>query len=137
MVSENKKTEQPVQTWFIDLKWYEQNNRSFADLVKDAICAKCRKRSAGKHKESSPADLIKTISDCCARQPGFINGQQPILTSIFRLFLTNGNKPLDLASLSQLLDEKRGGDISRSSVPVLSRLLKDERYYGIRQSKDS
>jgi len=137
MASANKKTEQPVQTWFIDLKWYEQNNRSFADLARDAICVKCRKRLAGKHKEASPSDLIKTIGDCCAGQSDFITSQQPILTSIFRIFLANKNEPLDLASLSALLQEKRGGDVSRSSVPVLSRLLKDESYYGIRQTKIS
>jgi hypothetical protein len=135
MTSANKKTEQPAKTWFIDLKWYEQNNRSFTNLAKDALCAKCRKRFTGKHKEASPDDLIKTISECCASQPDFITNHQPILTSIFRLFLANKNEPLDLTSLSKLLDEKRGGDVSRSSVSVLSRLLKDENYYGIRQAE--
>ncbi|GAI07324.1 unnamed protein product, partial [marine sediment metagenome] len=45
------------------------------------------------------ADLLTTIKDCCSKTPGFITDKLPILGSIFRLFLANGNQPLDVEEL--------------------------------------
>jgi hypothetical protein len=63
----------------------------------------------------------------------FITGQLPILESIFRLFLANGNQPLDLEELGRQLSEWRGGDTYRTSAEILSRLLASDQYYGLRQ----
>ena len=83
--------------------------------------------------EIATADLLATIRDCCSKTPGFISGELPILESIFHLFLANGNQPLDLEQLSQQLSEWRGGDSYRTSVEILSRLLKSDQYYGLSQ----
>jgi hypothetical protein len=121
-----------AQRWFIDLDWLEQNNRSFLALAQGSLCSKCTKRQKGEGEPLSPAELISSIEDCCAKTSGFITGKFPILESIFRLFLANGNQPLSLEELSKKLSKWRGGDSQRTSVEVLSRLLRDERYYGLR-----
>jgi len=117
--------------WFIDLEWFGQNNRSFFALARGCLCPRCRERLT--EGEISSPDLLATIKDCCAKVPGFINGNLTILESVFRLFLSNGDQPLDLGELSRQLSELRGGDIYAVLAEVLPRLLKDEQYYGIRQ----
>jgi len=125
--------EQPQPFWFIDLDWLEQNNRSFFILAQGSLCPRCRERMKEGKEEISAADLISNIKDCCSQNPGFITDKLPILESIFRLLLTNGNQPLDLEELSRQLAERRSGAPQRTSVEVLSRLLQNERYYGLRQ----
>jgi len=57
----------------------------------------------------------------------------PVLESIFRLFLANGNQPLELEELGKQLSEWRDGDTYRTSEEILSRLLLSDQYYGLRQ----
>ena len=123
-------TNQVSSRWFIDLDWYQQNNRSFLALAENCLCPKCRKKLKG---ETSAADLLKTIKGCCAKAPDFITGRLPILESMFRLFLANGNQPLSLEEMEGQLSEWREGGTYRTSVEVLSRLLSSDRYYGLRQ----
>ena len=82
------------------------------------------------------ADLLATIRDCCSKESGFISRELPISEAIFRLFLTNGNRPLDLEQLSEQLRELRGGDSYHTSPEILSRLLNSDEYYGLRQVQD-
>jgi hypothetical protein len=124
--------DQPVQHWFIDLEWLEQNNRSFLALAEGCLCPKCTKQLKKGKGEIPATDLIVTIKDCCSQKPGFIASRSPILESVFRLFLANGNQPLNLEELGRQLAERRGGDTQRTSAEVLSRLLRNERYYGLR-----
>ena len=129
--------EQPVGRWFIDLDWLEQNNRSFLTLARGCLCPKCAKRLKEGKREISAADLIASIKDCCSQTSGFIIDKSPVLESVFRLFLANGNQPLDLEELGKHLAEWRGGDTQRASVEVLSRLLGNERYYGLRRVQET
>jgi len=133
-MEEKVSTEKPKPHWFISLAWYQPNNRSFAEVAKGSLCAQCRRKLEAMDKELSPVELIANIKDCCAKRPEFITPLQPILESMFRLFLANGNEPLDLESLGKQLSERRGGDTARTSPEILSRLLQNERYYGIRQA---
>jgi len=133
MDEEEISTDQPKPRWFIDLDWYQQSNRSFSTLAQGYLCAKCSKQLSTEGKEVSEDELLATIKDCCANDPVFITGQLPILESIFRLFLANGNQSLDLEELGRQLSERRGGDTYRTSVEILSRLLKNDQYYGLRQ----
>lgn len=130
MDKENTNTNQDSPCWFIDLDWHQQNNRSFLALAQGCLCPKCQERLKEK---ASAADIFMTIKDCCSKTPNFITGKLPILESIFRLFLANGNQPLDLEKLGGQLSEWRGGDTYRASAEILSCLLANDRYYGIRQ----
>ena len=130
---ENTSTNQASRRWFIDLDWHQQSNRSFFTLAQGCLCSKCQERLKG---EISAADLLTTIKDCCSKTPNFITGKLPIFESIFRLFLANGNQPLDLEELGRQLSEWRGGDTYRTSVEILSRLLASDQYYGLRQANE-
>ena len=130
MDKENTDTNQVSQRWFIDLDWYQQSNRVFFALAQGCLCPKCQKRLKGK---TSAPDLLANIKGCCSKAPDFITGKLSILESIFRLFLANGNQPLDLEELGKQLSEWRGGGTYHTSAEILSRLLASDQYYGLRQ----
>ena len=130
---ENKSSNQPRPRWFIDLDWYQQNNRSFLTLARSGMCPKCNERLKEGDGEISASDILATIKDCCSHAPGFISGELPILESVFRFFLANGNEPLDVEELGKQLSECRGGDTYCTSAEILSRLLESDQYYGLRQ----
>ena len=134
MDREDIDTDQARPRWFIELDWYQPNNRSFFALARDCLCPQCRKQLRVEEGEISAADLLSNIRGCCSKAPDFVTGELPILESIFRLFLANGNQPLDLEELGQQLGERRGGDASRTSIEILSRLLKSDQYYGLREA---
>jgi hypothetical protein len=117
------------------LDWFQQNNRSISILLQTYLCPKCAKRLSAKRKDNSPESLMTAIKDCCSHAPGFINDRLPVLESVFRFFLANGNQPLELEELGKQLSELRGGDPYRTSPETLSRLLKNDRYYGLHESK--
>jgi hypothetical protein len=119
--------------WFIDLDWLGQNNRSFSALARGCLCPKCRQRLEKAKKPFSPAEIINHIRDCCSKTPEFFIGRSPVLESVFRIFLANGNRPLSLEELSRQLAERRSGAPQRISPEVLFHLLRNERYYGLRQ----
>ena len=99
-------------------------------MARGCLCPKCHERLK---EEVSAATLLSAIKDCCSKTPGFITVELPILEGIFRLFLANGNQPLDLEELGKRLNELRNGDVYRTSAEVLSRLLSHDQYYGLRQ----
>lgn len=126
-------TEQATPSYFIDLDWYQQSNRSFPALAQNHLCPKCQERLKAGERESLAADLIAAIRDCCSKTPGFITHELPILESIFRLFLANGNQPLNLEELGKQLSEWRGNDTYCTSAEILSRLLGNDQFYGLRR----
>jgi hypothetical protein len=124
--------EQEEPRWAIDPDWLEVNNRSLLALVRSALCSKCSKKLDYEKKRDSLDDLMTTIKECCSNASDYINGALPIMESAFRLFLANGNQALDIIELGRQLSERRGVDTYRTSVEILSRLLKYDEYYGIR-----
>jgi hypothetical protein len=116
--------------YFIDLDWYQQQERSFATLAESRLCPTSRK----KEKTKSEAALLRTIRQCCSKRDGFITPNMPLLEMIFRLLLANGNQPLELEQMQEQL-QKWLGDTSNArdlSVPKLKRILNNDRYYGLR-----
>jgi len=122
--------------WFIDFDWYQQSNRSFFALAQNYLCPKCRERLEAGGAEISVDELLSTIKDCCSKTPGFITSKRPILESVFRLFIANGNQPLDLEELGKQLSEQSVGYTYNTSAEILSRLLSHDQYYGLRQVKE-
>ena len=136
-MSYNINTDQTSPRWSIALDWYQQNNRSLFALAQGCLCPKCRKQLKAGEGEISADDLLSTIRDCCSKTPEFITHKLPILESIFRLFLANSNQPLDLEELGKQLSQWRGGDTYHTSAEILSRLLENDQYYGLRQVQSS
>jgi len=129
---EEVSTEESHFLWFIDLNWLKLNTRSFLPLAQAGLCPKCRQRLGEGEGEPSVDDLLSSLRDCCSKTPEFITPNLPILESVFRLFLANGNQPLDLEELGKQLSEWRGGDTFRTSAEMLFRLLSSDQYYGIK-----
>jgi hypothetical protein len=129
---EEERMEEEEPRWAIDPDWFEANNRSLLAMVRSGLCSKCRKRLDSGGTWGSLGDLMATIRKCCSKEPDYINGSLPIMESVFRLFLANDNQALDLIELGRQLSERRGVDTYRTSVEILSRLLKYDKYYGIR-----
>ena len=136
MDKEEISTKQPKTCWSIAPDWFQQNNRAISALIQDYLCPKCAKRLSAEGKGNPPDALLATIRDCCSQAPDFITDRLPILESVFRLFLANGNQPLKLEELGNQLSELRGGDIYRTSPEILFRLLKNDRYYGLREATE-
>ena len=129
-------TEQDIDTgeiqlrYFIDLDWYQEQERSFATLASSRLCPTSRK----KEKTKSEAVLLRAIKTCCSKRDGFITPNMPLLEMIFRLLLANGNQPLELGQMQEQL-QKWLGDSSNArdlSVPKLKRILSNDKYYGLR-----
>ena len=133
MVKEEISIEQPKTRWAIAPDWFQENHRSISVLVQNYLCPKCDKQLSAKGKKESPDALMSAINKCCSRAPDFINDRLPILESIFRFFLTNGNQPLDIEELGKQLNTLRGGDPYRTSIETLSRLLKNDSFYGLKE----
>jgi hypothetical protein len=128
-----KATEPPAARWSISLEWFDQNHRSATTLISEHLCAKCVEKFNPDKKDSSPEELISTIQHCCSNTPEFISHRLPIMESVFRLFLGNGNQAMGLEEVSQQLNQLRGGDAYRTSSEALLRLLKNDRYYGLHE----
>lgn len=133
MDEEEINTEQTKTRWAIDLDWFQQNNRSISVIITDYLCPQCAKQLSTEKRENSPEALMTAIRNCCCHTPGFINDRLPIYESIFRLFLSNGNQPLDLKELGNQLSQLRGGDPYRTSPETLAHILKNDRYYGLQE----
>ncbi len=120
--------DQLKQRWCIDLDWYHDNDCSFLTLAKGYLCPACRKRL---EKGNEPTQVFQAIAGCCSKKESFMTPNMPILASVFRLFLANGNQPLDAEELAEKLNELRG-DTRRTTPELLIRLLGNDRYYGLR-----
>jgi hypothetical protein len=118
------------ERWIIDLDWYQSSGRSFSAMAERCLCDNCRKKLKEEEGEIPADKLLAAIKDCCSKQPDFITGELPVLESIFRILLANGNQPLDMGELGKQLSEWRGGYPDSSSGEKLSRLLTSDRYYG-------
>jgi len=136
MTKDDITADQSSMRWSIDPDWYPQRGRSISILLQNCLCQECRKKLNGEGGQTSDAELINRVRECCSQSPDFITGQMPVLESIFRFFIASGNKPMTIEELGKQLGERRGGDISRTSAEVLLRLLKNDRYYGFHPVAD-
>jgi len=132
MVTAGSNTEQRDR-WIIDIQWYEQNNRSFIDLAQRGVCAKCVEKFNKKKKKPTQSEVFTAIKDCCSKLPEFISVKLPILESVFRILLANGNKPMAVEEIGRQLSERRSGDMYAGSAQLLSRLLANDRWYGFKK----
>ena len=129
-------TDQLSTRWSIDPDWYPQHGRSISILLQSCLCEGCHKKLDGESSQTSDSELLKRVRECCSRSADFITGQMPVRESIFRFFIASGNEPMTVEELGRQLNERRGGDISRTSAEVLLRLLKNDRYYGFHPVAD-
>ena len=130
---EEKTPEPPETRWAISLDWFERNSRSATMLISGHLCSDCAAKLKPEKKQPSSEELIATIEKCCSNTPDFISYRLPVMESVFRLFLGNGNKTMGLNEVGQRLNQLRGGDSYQTSPEMLLRLLKNDRYYGLQE----
>lgn len=124
------------QRWAINLNWLAANSRSLSAMAAGSLCPKCRKKLKVDQGEAKASDVLKAVKNCCAKSPDYITPGMPLQESMFRVFLANGNQPLTLDELSNGLNDWRGIDAYRTSVNVLSRLLRDDQHYALHPVTD-
>jgi hypothetical protein len=121
---------QSSELWAIDLKWYDENQRSFVALVHSCLCSSHGRLGA----EHSVEYIIKTVRGCCSRSPRFLDTKTPLLEVAFRLLLAQGNEPMTLEDMREKLVELRGSS-NCPPLHILARLLENDSYYGIRRAR--
>ena len=128
-----------VKTEFhIDLDWWRQQNRDVRVYMREALCAECRGDYAdyGDLGEVDWVDevtgevrrvdgLAQEIRTCCSLKADYISPSTPIVDAIFRTFLANGNRPLSINELYEILDR-------RPPATLLRILTAGRVYMGIR-----
>ncbi len=128
-----------VKTKFhIDFSWWEKQNRDIRVYMLDHLCAECG-QDVGSLSETKMVDMVdpetaevirvdaiwEAIRACCSFKPGYVTADMPLLDSIFRTFLANGNNPLSVQELYERLDR-------RPPETILRVLTKGRVYLGIR-----
>jgi hypothetical protein len=113
-------------SYFIDLNWYEETGHSLPFLARARLCPAHQKSLAT---EDNPDAFLKVIGNCCSSIEGFFNARLTVKELLFRLFLSNGNQPLELDEIAERLGEWKGG-LSRQSLCLL---LDNDSFYGLRR----
>jgi len=128
-----------VDTKFhIDFTWWEKQNKDIRVFMRELLCPECL-TAATESPDQQAIDMVdpvtaevtrvdalwEAIRSCCSRRPDYITPETPILDSIFRLFLGNGNQPLSSHELHDRLD-KRPPDV------ILRLLTRGQIYMGIK-----
>ena len=103
----------------IDMRWWERKGTDFRLYLKDALCPECREAFASvqavgdvdwvdaKTGEVTRQDALwYSLRSCCSLKPGFVGPDTPIVESVFRTFLANGNKPLSAKELYEIIDKR-------------------------------
>lgn len=125
-----------ARRYHIDLNWLRENRRSFTSLGSSRLCEMGHdelKRLADDPDKTG--EILEAIQECCGQQENFVSATQPIMESLFRLFLATGNRPMTVEEIGQELESRRGG---RAPQPqVIELLLEKDTFYGVRPLPDS
>ena len=107
-----------MQTKFhIDFEWWERETQTFRGYL---ISHLCPEHQATFDKdgpvelldsvdmetgEVTPIDRVQyVLGTHCALQPGFISSHLPLVDSVFRVFVANGNHPLSPEELAEKIE---------------------------------
>ena len=122
----------------IDLEWWQQSNRDIRVYLKEILCNQCNADYGSQHNqeeidwidgqtgEVTRVDALwHCLRTCCSLKPEYISPNTPVVDAIFRTFIANGNKPLSVSELYEILDR-------RPPATLLRILTKGPVYMGIR-----
>jgi len=122
----------------IDFAWWEKQNKDIRVFMRELLCSECRDAVMGTP-DTAQVDMVdpdtaevarvdaiwEAVRACCSVRPDFIGADTPLLDSIFRVFVGNGNRPLSVRELYSRLDKK-------PPEIILRMLTKGNVYLGIR-----
>ena len=106
-----------IQTKFrVDFDWWKSQDRNWRNSLLSFLCEKHQKKYAGLTDDvqvdivSSDTGAVKqgdgilySLANHCARQPGFLSTDAPLVDTLFKVFVTNDNKPLSSEELSKIV----------------------------------
>ena len=127
-----------LQTHFhIDFDWWAKNDRDWRVYLNSLLCPEHQEAFANWEEgqtidwidpetaEVRPIDGIQHILlTHCAKQPEFVTEQTALVEAAFRLFLVNGNEPMNAREL--------GEHLNRPAMTILRTLAGPRVYKGIR-----
>lgn len=125
----------------IDFDWWRKNDqdwrvyllstlcpehqKAFADLPEDALVDYVDPSTAEVQRVDGLQHVLITH---CARQEGFVNAQTALVDAVFRLFMANGNTPMNSLELGERL--------GKSPETILRTFSGPRVYKGIRPCLD-
>jgi hypothetical protein len=127
-----------IQTPFhIDFAWWEQNDRDWHVFLRSLLCAE-HQQAFSEVQEDTLIDWIDpqtaevkqvdgiqhALMTHCALQPDFVNVHTAMVEAIFRIFLVNGNQPMNPVDMSKSLN--------RPAETILRTLAGARIYRGLR-----
>jgi hypothetical protein len=122
----------------IDMNWWQENHRDIRTYLREILCDECRAEYAS-YQNQEEVDWVDeqtgevarvdglwhSLRTCCSLKPGYISPNTPVIDAVFRTFLANGNKPLSIQELYEILDR-------RPPATLLRMLTVGSIYMGIR-----
>ena len=121
----------------IDFDWWKSQDRNWRNSLVSLLCPEHRESFAD-FSDRTDLDLVDpdtgevvhgdaltfTLINHCARQENFFSENAPLVDSIFKVFLSNNNQPLDSEELAEI--------INRPANTILSTIGSTTVYKGIR-----
>ena len=107
-----------IQTPFhIDFAWWEQNDRDWHVFMRSLLCAD-HQQAFTEIEEESIIDWIDpqtaevkqvdgiqhALMSHCAQLPDFVNPHTSVVEAVFRIFLVNGNQPMNAVDMAKSLN---------------------------------
>ena len=106
-----------LQTRFrIDFDWWRKNDQDWRVYLLSTLCPEHQKAFADLREDAmvdyvDPATaevqrvdgLQHVLITHCARQPGFVSAQTAMVDAAFRVFMANGNSPMNSLELGERL----------------------------------
>jgi hypothetical protein len=126
----------------IDFEWWKRNDRDWRVYLRSFLCEEHQRMFENldndeiidwvdpKTAEVKQVDgLQHVLISHCAKQEGFLTRNMALVDAVFRVFLSNGNKPLTPQELGELLN--------RPADTILRTFSGLRVYKGIRPVSDS
>ena len=137
--------------YFIDEKWFTVHNKSFRAVAQTRMCPSCRKKLGTEVQERVPtvdargrvvyemrsvpfaSNPLSEIRKHCSKENGFLTAETPVLEALFRVFLANGNQPIELEAIrEELIAYTSASERPRAYNPeLLAKMLASNNSYGL------
>ncbi len=155
-VEEQKDEPREKPKFFIDMRWYDEHDRSFRAMAQARFCSSCQGKIGTETQERVPtlnpqtgrvvyenrnvpygSNPLPVIRSCCSKARGYITPDTPVLEAVFRVFLANANQPTDLDGIREQLADWIPLSARPHSYEVgfLEKIIRGDDYYGLREFK--
>lgn len=143
MVSTRRSLIKPKTTspFKIDFEWWKHHDRDWRVFLRSMLCEEHQKMFMDVENDEvidwvnpNTAEITQVdglqhiLITHCAKQADFLNQRRSLVDSVFRILLSNGNKPMSPEELSEVLN--------RPAQTILQTLSGSRVYKGIRPILD-